>query len=275
MTDNINIEYEKLAQEIYQAINDQHELQNVEVKHNVKIKGKSGCEHQIDVFWEFSLMGEPHRVAIECKNYQNDISIGKVRDFFSVLHDIGNIKGIFVTKKSYQKGAKQFADYYGISLKEMRYPNESDWEGRAKKIVFNSRCVMNRVKDREIFIDAEWAEQTGYDSRIPLSGMSDQVFINDCNEGIRKSMLHLEGHLPNNKAEETNRVHVVKYENAYLETSSSEPVKISGIRYTYNVTVAKDQFVIEGAEIAKAILKDVKTGKQHFYNTTGEVYDVG
>ncbi|EJL6325643.1 hypothetical protein CGT77_18075 [Vibrio cholerae] len=275
MADNINVEYEKLAQEIYQAINDQHELQNVEVKHNVKIQGKSGCEHQIDVFWEFFLMGELHRVAIECKNYNNDVSIGKIRDFFSVLHDIGNIKGIFVTKKSYQKGAKQFAEYYGISLKEMRYPNESDWEGRAKRIIFNSRCIMNRVKDREIFIDDEWAKQTGYDSRTPLSGMSDQVFINDRNEGIRQSMLHIEGHLPNDKVEESNRVHLVKYENAYIETTTSEPVKISGIRYTYSVSVAKDQFVIEGAEIAKAILKDVKTGKQHFYNTAGEVHDVG
>ncbi|TOF18192.1 hypothetical protein CGJ26_24310 [Vibrio parahaemolyticus] len=103
-------------------------------------------------------MGEVHRVAIECKNYNSDVSIGKVRDFFAVLHDIGNIKGIFVTKKSYQKGAKESADYYGISLKEMRYPNEADWEGRAKTIVFNSRCIMNRVKDREIFIDSDWAK---------------------------------------------------------------------------------------------------------------------
>ncbi|WP_052448000.1 restriction endonuclease [Vibrio rotiferianus] len=275
MADDINIEYEKLAQEIYQAINDQHELPNVEVQHNVRILGKSGCKHQIDVYWEFSLMGELHRVAIECKNYNSDVSIGKVRDFFAVLHDIGNIKGIFVTKKSYQKGAKEFADYYGISLKEMRYPNEADWEGRAKTIVFNSRCIMNRVKDREIFIDSDWAKQSGYDNTLPLSGMSDEVFINDLKAGSRKSMRHLEGHLPNDKVKETNRVHAVKYEDAYIETKLSEPVKIAGIRYTYDVSVAKDQFVIEGAEIAKAILKDVKTGKQHFYNTAGDIHDVG
>ncbi|MBP2699619.1 hypothetical protein GY654_06085 [Vibrio parahaemolyticus] len=134
---------------------------------------------------------------------------------------------------------------------------------------------MNRVKDREIFIDSDWAKQSGFDNTLPLSGMSDEVFIYDLKAGSRKSMCHLEGHLPNDKVKETNRVHVVKYEDAYIETKLSEPVKIAGIRYTYDVSVAKDQFVIEGAEIAKAILKDVKTGKQHFYNTTGDVHDVG
>ena len=36
------------------------------------------------------------RVAIECKNYLNEITVGKVRDFHSVLSDIGNINGIKV-----------------------------------------------------------------------------------------------------------------------------------------------------------------------------------
>ena len=68
MADNVNTEYEKLTQEIYKAINIQEGIQNVDVQHNVKIEGKSGCKHQSDVYWEFMFMGETHKVAIECKN---------------------------------------------------------------------------------------------------------------------------------------------------------------------------------------------------------------
>ncbi|WP_256338062.1 MULTISPECIES: hypothetical protein [unclassified Paenibacillus] len=80
-----------------------------------------------------------------------------MRDFFGVLHDLGNnTKGIFVTKVGYQSGAKKFGDYYGISLKEMRPPNHEDWNGRIRNIegVFsmikadNIRC--------EIEFDDKW-----------------------------------------------------------------------------------------------------------------------
>lgn len=43
-------------------------------------------------------MGVTHRVAIECKNYSSEVSVGKVRDFFGVLHDISNVNGIFRPK---------------------------------------------------------------------------------------------------------------------------------------------------------------------------------
>ena len=90
--DESSLEYEKLAQEVYQALHDAEGFNTVNVQHNVKVLGKSGCKHQIDVYWEFKITGETHRVAIECKDYSSCVSVGKVRDFFGVIHDIGNIK---------------------------------------------------------------------------------------------------------------------------------------------------------------------------------------
>lgn len=60
------------------------------VQHNVKLKDKSGCEHQIDVYWEYEIAGNKHRVAIECKNYNSLVPIGKVRDFKGVLENTEN-----------------------------------------------------------------------------------------------------------------------------------------------------------------------------------------
>lgn len=68
---NPNIEYEKFTQEIYQELVNADVLKTTEVQHNVKLKGRSGQEHQIDVYWEYEIAGTKHKVAIECKNYNS------------------------------------------------------------------------------------------------------------------------------------------------------------------------------------------------------------
>ena len=69
---NPNTEYEKFTQEIYQQLlsTDLGNVKTVEVLHNVKLRGRSGQDHQIDVFWEYEIAGLRHKVAIECKNYK-------------------------------------------------------------------------------------------------------------------------------------------------------------------------------------------------------------
>jgi len=85
------------------------------VRHNAKLQGRSGCLHQIDVYWEIELGGVSICVAIECKSYRNDIEVGQVRDFYGVIVDT-NVRGLMVTTKGFQKGARLFAEHYGINL---------------------------------------------------------------------------------------------------------------------------------------------------------------
>jgi predicted helicase len=101
--------FERFTQRVYQKLVNNDVLKPTTVQHNVKLKGKSGCEHQIDVYWEYEKAGNLNRVAIECKNYDSHVPIGKVRDFFGVLHDLNNVRGIIVSSKGYQEGAKKFA----------------------------------------------------------------------------------------------------------------------------------------------------------------------
>lgn len=88
------IQYEQLTQSIYQAILQNELSNNIQVKHNVEVKGRSGVKHQIDVLWRFKQAGVEHMVLIECKNYATNLTLEKVRNFFGVLHDIGNAQGI-------------------------------------------------------------------------------------------------------------------------------------------------------------------------------------
>lgn len=149
---NANIEYEKFTQEIYQELVNADVLKATRVQHNVKLKGKSGQEHQIDVYWEYEIAGIRHRVAIECKNYNRKVEIGKVRDFYGVLSDLNNVAGIMVTKVGYQKGAKEYASTYGITLKELREPNFGEAIVGQIELNFDMsirRCLFRVDKDYE------------------------------------------------------------------------------------------------------------------------------
>ncbi|GKS73305.1 hypothetical protein AVME950_00435 [Acidovorax sp. SUPP950] len=131
------IEYELLTQAIYQAILAEEGNRTVSVQHNVSIAGRSGVEHQVDVYWEFKQAGVTHKVLIECKNYASNLTLEKARNFFAVVHDIGNCVGIMVTKTGYQSGAAAFAKHYGLALKLLRKPTAADWKGRIRKVQIN------------------------------------------------------------------------------------------------------------------------------------------
>ncbi|MDQ3713282.1 MAG: hypothetical protein M3388_13830 [Acidobacteriota bacterium] len=54
---NTGFEYEILVQSIFQEIHNQESARNITVQRDVKLTGKSGITHQIDVFWEFEIGG--------------------------------------------------------------------------------------------------------------------------------------------------------------------------------------------------------------------------
>lgn len=131
------IEYELLTQGIYESVLRQDGAENVEVKHNLQVAGRSGVSHQIDVLWEFIQAGITHRVLIECKNYSSNLSLEKARNFFAVLHDVGNARGLIVTRTGFQSGVIDFCKYYGIGLKLLGQPSDDEWAGRIRKIVLS------------------------------------------------------------------------------------------------------------------------------------------
>ena len=155
---NPNIKYERFTQEIYQQLVNLDVVRTTTVQHDVKLEGRSGQKHQIDVYWEYEIAGNKHRVAIECKNYNKQVPISKVRDFKGVLDDLNGVNGIMVTKVGYQEGAKNYAKEYGISLKELRAPRYG--ETIIGKI---ENCLHSEVRYTLFHIDEEWAAQNNFD----------------------------------------------------------------------------------------------------------------
>ena len=271
---NKDTDYEKLAQEIYQTLINNQSL-TIDVQHNKKIKGKAS-EHQIDVYWEYNIAGVTHKVAIECKNYNSSIPIGKVRDFYAVLSDIGNINGIMVTKKGYQRGAKEFAEHYGINLMIIRKPIKKDWHRRTKTINIDMQMTSHNVTERQPLIDEEWAranfkEEELKDLKAQIEGKTDEIWIIDSNDKKIKNFHQLENELPIDNKETTELKYFFTFDDGYILTNNIGKVKLKGVRFTYNVNIKRTKIVIDGQKFAKAIMKDALSGKIVFLDKNGTI----
>jgi hypothetical protein len=267
---NDSREYEKLTQEIYQDLLKNEGL-TVDVKHNIKLQGKA-TEHQIDVFWEYTFAGVKHRVAIECKNYNKELSIGTVRDFHSVLTDIGNIHGVIVTKIGFQKGAKKFAEHYGLNLIIIREPNNEDWKGRIKSIQTDIHVLEINAKKWFVQLDYEWCKQNLALERVEsievsLSGMNNEIWIYDDKGNKLKNFLQLQDQLPCDENSLLNNKHSYEFENAFIKSKEDGSIKIKGIHVLYDIIVDKFKSVLDSQKITKAIFKNVLTGEMKFIKT--------
>ena len=270
---NPNTEFERFTQRVYQKLVGYNALRQSTVQRNVKLKGKSGCEHQIDVYWEYVIDGGTRRVAVECKNYSSRISIGKVRDFFGVLHDLDNVQGIMVTSKGYQKGAKKFADYYGITLKKLRRPNKNEIIGSITSV------VQADIKRILFLLDDDWVTERGLDlNRLRTyyaSFQSDKAeywkkathfpiatkdhIIRDSSGGIITSFDELERNLPENPEPGTEIVFPV--EDGWIDSFNWGAVKIREVKYEYENRVQETILNLAADDFVEAILEDALGGR--------------
>lgn len=269
---NPNTEFELFTRHIYQKLVNNDILKPTLVQHNVKLKGKSGCEHQIDVYWEYEIAGNKHRVAIECKNYNSLVPIGKVRDFKGVLDDLNNVNGIMVSSKGFQAGAKKYAKEHGISLKELRTPN---WDETIGEIVFMFQTNIRRCL---FLVDEDWAIQNGLDfqkyrerlafiaNKSPKEyrgGMhvsfdiKDDIIRNSHDE-IITSLEELEKQLPNNH--KPNDSFVFPFEDAWIESRHWGPIKILEVKYEFISEDTENTFVLAAEDFVDGILKDAING---------------
>lgn len=273
---NPNTDFERFTQYVYQKLVNNDVLKPTTVQHNVKLKGKSGCEHQIDVYWEYEIAGNLHRVAIECKNYDSQVPIGKVRDFFGVLQDLNNVRGIMVSSKGYQEGAKKFADYYGISLKELRRPGWNESIGTITTTVHaDIRHTLFLIDDgwitehnfsldrlRRFYADFQFdkAEYWRAATHFPIE-TKDHIIRNAKGKEI-SSLEELEKQLPKNP--ESGAEFVFPFEDGWLESRLWGPVKIREVKFEYESKTHEKTISLAAEDFVDAILEDALSGETNY-----------
>ena len=235
---NPNTEYERFTQEVYQQLLSCQHPNIANVQHNIRLEGRSGCKHQIDVYWEYEKDGVKHRVAIECKNYSNHVPKEKVCAFQGVLSDLDGVEGIMVSKKGFQRGAKQYAKANGISLHELREP-----EGEDNIIGEMSLGFHIEIKRPLYKVDKVWANAHNID-------VSDEfIYLPPVDDKIRDSKGNVITSLRTVEDGST-------FEDAYVRTIPWGAVKILEVKYAYRTEDQQRNISIDAGEFVKAILKD-------------------
>ena len=165
--------HELVSKAIFEALLKQSNAENLEVKHNVCVKGKKTC-HQIDVFWKFRMGGVDHTVIVQVKKKKERAKKGELLLFYSVLLDIpGQPRGIFVSEHGYQKGALEVASAAGIPAYEIREVNREAPRGRiamtnlsiatltrkADQVAYEWAILAPTITDVRMTLDALWLAQ--------------------------------------------------------------------------------------------------------------------
>lgn len=258
-------DYEKLAQEIYKNIMILEGVENVDVLHDVKIKGKSGVEHQIDVFWKYKYAGIEHKVLIECKYYTNPVSLIHARNMLGLLTDIPNSQGVIITTQTYQSGVVDFSTHYGISLKIIRPPQGSDWDGCIQITDVEIKASQNNYLETKICIDGK--DQETIES---LNSEAENLSINTKEASFQddyNSPVFMNEWLDRNIGHQiTNEIRTTRLEpnNTYIILSSGKRVKVQSIDVTCVEHLHNLHFSVDAMDLVKAILKDFSSNETEY-----------
>ncbi|MGL6121331.1 MAG: restriction endonuclease [Fusobacteriaceae bacterium] len=262
------MEYEKFSQEVYELILKKEGFENIPVLHNIKKQGLSKAIHQVDVYFEYSLGGTNHAVAIECKDYTSAIEQGKIFAFKSKIDDIPEVtKGIFISKSGFQSGAITFAKAHGIELVELRKAEDDDWEGLIK--IIEGELIAYSIKNVTISnckVNKEWAEKNNLKTPIEIKflGLTNEIYFYDGNNKIKHSLYDLINKLPAMNLEEKEYEHKFEFEDTYFEDEKQKKYKIDNITLKYSVEIYKSKMKIDDACNVKAIKTSIVTGEKEF-----------
>jgi len=127
--------YERLAAVVYKTFQEDDVI-----IHDLRLRGEGKtAEHQIDVTIE--KQGNRKRILVECKDYDDVVGIGIIRDFYGAVAQIKPDDAIVVTTQGFTQGAVKFAKDENIKFAILREFNEEDWEGRLRRLVLNMRMI--------------------------------------------------------------------------------------------------------------------------------------
>lgn len=276
---NEHVQYELFVKQLYEEILSEEGFHNIDVKHNVKVRGKFGQMHQIDIYWEFQIAGMNYKTAIECKNYKNPVSKDKISAFYGILEDIGDIKGIFVSLNGYQSGAKEYAENHGIILKEARLPKENDWDGFIKAIDINTVFIcplynlnvavqidFNDCFHRKVYNTIEEAQNA---SIFHTSSINELQLYDSNREPIGTILSFVHFFQGSNGRLSNVFPHSILSQGWHIIDKNDKLLKIKGLSCEFTLfkeNIIKKSFTVDYGLMVKAILKDIQTGDVRFFN---------
>ncbi|MEL4281746.1 restriction endonuclease [Shewanella mangrovisoli] len=252
-------EYEKLTQHIYKEILALDGVENIDVRHNVQITGKSGVAHQIDVYWEYKYAGISHKVLIECKHYNHNVSLLYARNMHGLLTDVPNSSGVLVTTFGYQSGVEKYADFYGIALKLLRPPKTEDWDGGIQIINIDMKLLRNTYVDLKCDYDGNDAitRQLTEDNPSLMKSSSDSMMILEDGYELSTLVAWLDRHTPRETQEfGVELEHTIYPQDSYYVAPGGEKLKLGRVYVRYVTSCMEQNLHIDHMSLVQAVLED-------------------
>jgi hypothetical protein len=277
MEKNTGIPYETFTQHIFNCILNQDTVNTIEVKHDVILQGKT-TSHQIDVYWEFENGGIKYSTIVQAKDWNQNVTQGNILQFKAILDDLPNQpRGIFVTKKGYQKGAKEVSEKNGIVLYELREATDKDLETRIKTIIVNITAFVPHSTDVNFIPDNDWVKEERLRLNIKpdnlslqISGMENELVFIDTKDNKITNVhtiinnfypIGFQELLPTKKTYEFNT-------DAFIETGNQQfpKLKIKSVEATISVSKIEEVIQVGGEDIIKFILKNVISDSENLFD---------
>lgn len=266
--------YEVLTQKIFQEILHQTSVKNVNVEHNITLKGKD-TDHQIDLYWKFEIGGIVYETIVQAKDWGQPVDQGELLLFKAVLDDLPNQpKGVFVTKTGYQSGAKEVAKKNGILLYELREMTDADWEGYIKVIEIEMHVQSPNTNIANLIFDNDWLkaekERLGISSNelgtIQAYEFESPLNCYDENQNRYTAFQEIVNQkcLTSAKPDPTEKQTIMFDRPTFFKTSNPKLpwLKVKGAEIFVDVKELKTGFKIDGGDIVSFILKNITKGEE-------------
>lgn len=108
-------DFEEYVYGLLCAVKPALENHNMEVYRHKKLQGTKG-KWEVDVAYEFEILGVTHLVIVECKCYSRKATRRDVTNFLVSADDLSASKGLLVSNQTFTSGAKELASGTSILL---------------------------------------------------------------------------------------------------------------------------------------------------------------
>ena len=272
--------YELLTQWIYQQLLDYQNdgYRKIEVQHDVQVLGKTGVEHQVDIYWEFELAGVLYKTIIEVKDWRTKVKKEQIMGFKEKLNDIAAFPcGILVSKSGFQSGAVEYARVLGIKLVTI------DETNKMNHLHLNFHYRFPHIEKLSIILDKEWLtserERKGTSAELKISHRASDAILcdNDQNEKpfldfIRQAQ---KSHLDDKPGVKSHIIY--KFGKPWYILTEDEDfpkVLLKGFEFDFFITESQEykEFHPDGA--VDYLLRDLLEGTQIGFNSVHGVVSI-
>lgn len=191
--------YEYLVETVYQAILEAESRNGkicpVKLVRHKKIISKSGTPAEIDIYWEYTMAGITHAVAIECKNLNRNVDITSVRDFARKIENISGLKGLMVAKKGFSQNALFEARSDNIDMLVIREHSDADFDGLIKRMEVQINLILPcRAIGLYPQLNRDWAVANGFKrgDRVEANVRNDLLVFEDKRDNYNYTLHDLE-----------------------------------------------------------------------------------